>query len=117
MYTVVYLYPVPDRHAAAFVDLQRAAGDRYRAHGAVETATYRPAALASTYGCAGFRDEVDVREDESLYVGLDGFRDEAHHDEVVARVDADPEVADLYEALTDLLDVNRVVRGEFERVA
>ncbi|MBE3598632.1 MAG: hypothetical protein IMX02_07485 [Limnochordaceae bacterium] len=42
-------------------------------------------------------------------------RDRVHHDEVMARVDGDERIVMLYRQLTQLIDVSRVVRGEFDR--
>jgi uncharacterized protein YbaA (DUF1428 family) len=57
-----------------------------------------------------------LREDEELFIGLSRFQDRNHHDEVMAKVDADAQINDLYAEMLTLLDMSRVVRGKFERV-
>jgi uncharacterized protein YbaA (DUF1428 family) len=47
-------------------------------------------------------------------VGVARFRNRGDHDAVLARVDADPRISDLYCQISELLDVSRIVRGEFE---
>ena len=60
-------------------------------------------------------DALEVGEDEVLFIGLSRFHDRAHHDRVMAQVDADERIGELYGQVTRLLDVGRVLRGEFER--
>ena len=43
------------------------------------------------------------------------FHSRSHHDEVMSKVDADAGINDLYAEMLTLLDMSRVVRGEFER--
>ena len=115
MYTSIYIYRVPRRHVAAFLRVQAAALAIYRAHGALDDATYAPADLAARYGCAGFADAIGCGADEELYLSVSQFRDRAHHDEVMAIVDSDPQIAALYDEVVAVLDVGRIIRGEFER--
>ena len=117
MFSSIYLFPVPRAHADAFVRVQGDAAVIYREHGCVDDVTYAPADLAAKYGCAGFGDVLPLRSEEQLFVGVSTFRERSPHDEVMARVDADPRIARLYEQVTGLLEIGRVVRGEFERVA
>lgn len=117
MYTAMYLYPVPARTEDAFRAIEQEAGDRYQSHGALDHELYRAADVGPKHGCAGFESAVDLRNDELLYVGMDHFHDRAHHDDVMDAVDTDDRVAELFEELTDLVDIDRVVRGAFDRVS
>lgn len=87
----------------------------YKAHGAVEDITYAPADLTPKYGCTGFPEALAPAPDEVILVEITSFRDRAHHDEVMARVDADERVLALYREVSGIIDVARVVRGEFDR--
>ncbi len=117
MYTSVYLHRVPTGTVEPFVRLVTAASEVYMRLGAVECVLYTPWDLRAKYGCAGFESALDLAEDEVLFVELNSFRDKSHHDEVMAQVDASPEISRLYDELTSMLDVGRIVRGEFERIA
>jgi uncharacterized protein YbaA (DUF1428 family) len=110
----LYIYPVPRRLADDFIRIQTDASRIYREHGALEDVTYAPASLEARYGCASFRDTLALGDDEDLYVGYARFRDRGHHDQVIARVDADPRISALYRQVSELIDVGRIVRGEFE---
>ncbi len=113
MYTVIYLFPVPHAKVETFLRVQREAGEIYKRYGALDDETLEPLSLGAAYGCAGFGGVVPLGEDENLYVGLSRFRDRAHHDEVMAKVDADARIEALYAEMLGVLEMTRVVRGEF----
>ena len=116
MYISIYIYRVPRSNVDDFLRVQREAAEIYLRHGALDDATYSAANLEAKYGCASFGDAFDVGEDEVILFGISRFRDRAHHDEVMAEVDSDDKINGLYDKVTTLLDVGRIVRGEFERV-
>jgi hypothetical protein len=39
-----------------------------------------------------------------------------NHDTVMEKIDTDKEIEELYNEITKVIDVRRVVRGEFEKV-
>ena len=116
MYTVIYLFPVPRANVEGFARVQREAAEVYKRYGALDDETHAPLNLEAAYGCAGFSDAFELKEDEHLFVGLSRFRDRAHHDEVMGGVDADERIGTLYAEMLALLEMDRVVRGEFERI-
>jgi uncharacterized protein YbaA (DUF1428 family) len=117
VYTSIYLYRLLRENAEAFLQVQRDAADIYRQYGALEDETFAPFDLEAKYGCLAFTDVLELTEGEVLYVGLSRFRDKAHHDEVMAKVDTDARIDQLFEQVTGLLEMSRLVRGEFERRA
>jgi uncharacterized protein YbaA (DUF1428 family) len=116
MFISIYIYRVPRENVGVFLRVQRDASEIYRRHGAIDDVTFAPVNLEAKYGCAGFTDALDIREEEEVLIGLSSFHDRPHHDTVMAQVDRDERISELYEAVASLLDVGRVVRGEFERV-
>lgn len=116
MFTSIYIYPVPRENVDAFLLVQREAATIYQQYGALDDETYAAVDLDSKYGCGAFVDVFDIKDDEEVFIGFSRFRDRAHHDEVMAKVDSDQRINELYDKVTTLLDVGRVVRGEFERV-
>lgn len=116
MFTSIYVYRVPRQNSEAFLQVQREAAAIYQEYGALDDETFAPVNLESKYGCIAFPGALEVGEDEELFVSLSRFRDRSHHDEVMGLVDADGRIELLYEQVTGLLDVGRVVRGEFQRV-
>ena len=117
MYTSIYIYPVPRDQVAPFLQVQREAAVIYRQYGALDDETFGPCNLEGKYGCAPFPLAFEIEEGEEVFVGLSRFRDLAHHDEVMRQVDGDDRIDQLYRKVSGLLEVGRVVRGEFERVA
>lgn len=113
MYTVIYLFPVPIAKVDAFLRVQREAGKIYMQYGALSDETLEPLDLQAAYGCAGFADTLALKGDEDLYMGLSRFRDLAHHDEVMAKVDTDARIGVLYDEMLNVLEMPRVVRGAF----
>jgi uncharacterized protein YbaA (DUF1428 family) len=117
VYESIYIYRVPLANVEAFTRVQREALAIYCEHGAIDDATFTPVDLAARYGCLGFEEGVGATLDERIFVSVSHFRDRAQHGAVMALVDADPRIERLYDEVTRLLDVARVVGGEFERVA
>ena len=116
MYTSIYIYRVSKKNVDAFLRVQREAATIYEHYGALDDVTYVTSDLKAKYGCVAFGDALGIAEDEVILVGISSFRDRTHHDEVMAKVDSDKRIEELYAEVTALLDVGRVVRGEFERM-
>jgi uncharacterized protein YbaA (DUF1428 family) len=115
MYSSIYIYPVPAGREDEFLEIQREALEIYRAAGAIDDATYRPVMVDDRYGCLGFGHAVELRDGERVWISVSFFRDREHHDAVMAHVDADERIDQLFERIQQVVDVGRVVRGEFER--
>ena len=116
MFISIYLYRVPRENVEVFLRVQRDAAEIYRRYGAIDDVTFAPANLEAKYGCDGFTGALDIREGEEVFIGMSSFHDRLHHDTVMEQVDQDERIRELYEEVACLLDVGRVVRGEFERV-
>ena len=116
MFTSIYIYRVPRPNVEAFLRVQQEAAAIYRRYGALDDETFASADLAAKYGCAAFAEAFEVRADEEVFISVSRFRDRAHHDQVMAQVDADEQIGVLYGQVATLLDVSRIVRGEFARV-
>ena len=116
MFSVIYIYRVPQKNVDEFLRIQKAAGEIYRDYGSLEEETLALTNLEAKYGCAPFLYAVEVEKDEDIFVSLSRFRDKAHHDHVMAQIDSDTQIDRLYQEITGLIDIRRVLRGEFERV-
>ena len=116
MFISIYIYRVPRENVDVFLRVQRDAAEIYRRCGAIDDVTFAPVNLEAKYGCAGFTGALDIREEEEVFIGLSSFHDRKHHDTVMAQVDRDERISELYEEIAGLMDVGRVVRGEFERM-
>ncbi len=116
MFTLVYLFRVPEQNIGAFLSLQREASTIYREHGALEDETLAPVDLDSRHGCKVFADELEIKKNEKIFMGLSRYKDSAHHEEVMARVDSDQRIDELFGKVTNLLDIKRVIYAQFERV-
>ena len=113
-YIAAYICRVPAEQEEAFLRVVGEAAAIVVRHGALACEVFAPAELAGKYGCLPFTEALEVREGERVYVEVMRFRDRAHHDEVMSEVDSDPVIDGLYEELSSLMDMGRVVRGEFE---
>jgi uncharacterized protein YbaA (DUF1428 family) len=116
LYISIYIYPVAVERTGRFLEIQDRASAVCREHGALNDWTYAPADLGAKYGCLDMLGSVEAREGEDVFVGITSFRDRAHHDEVMSRVDADPRIDELFAAIAEVVDVGRIRRGEFLRV-
>jgi len=116
MYSSIYLHRVPHYNIDAFVHILNAAAKLYGEHGAVACRLYAPKNMAAKYDCLPFGDVITIAEHEHFFIEVNEFHDLAHHDVVMAKVDADPRIHQLYEDLKVIVDVSCIVRGEFEQI-
>ncbi|MEM7092459.1 MAG: DUF1428 family protein [Actinomycetota bacterium] len=116
MYTLAYLFQVEEERVDDFLRIQRQASRIYLEHGALDDETLAPADETPRYGLRSFRDALDLPEGSRPFIGLARFRDEAHHDEVMALVDADPRIDDLFAKMQGVIRISEVAFGDFARV-
>ncbi|MFQ6087971.1 MAG: hypothetical protein ACE5K0_03610 [Candidatus Methanofastidiosia archaeon] len=61
---------------------------------------------------------LSTAKDEEIWIGLARYKSFKHWEEVMKKVDADPEIEPLYERTIQLVSLAlRIVRGEFETIA
>jgi len=116
MYTSIYLHRVPRNNIEAFRRILGAAANIYHGHGALKRILYAPANMDPKYNCLPFDDVIKMADDESLFIEINEFYDQTHHDEVMTKADIDPQLSQLYEDLTVIVDISCIVRGEFKSV-
>ena len=116
MYISIYIFRVSKKNVNQFLQIQRKTAEIYKQYGALQDITYVSADLKAKYGCAAFGDIFNVSKDEVVLIEISSFRNRAHHNEVMKKVDSDEQIEKLYAEVTKLLEVGRIVRGEFESV-
>jgi uncharacterized protein YbaA (DUF1428 family) len=114
MFVQLYIYRVPKKNVSAFLRIQKEAAVLYRKYGAIDDETFGASDLDAKYGCIGFPDVFDLRKDEEILFSITRFRDRSHQDKVMAKVNADRRINALYDEVSQLVKINRVVRGEFK---
>ena len=57
-----------------------------------------------------------MHENETLMCSVSTFNNKHHHDMVMGNVDSDMRIEELYNEMIKVIDISRVVRGEFEKV-
>ena len=115
MFSSIFIYPVPRSRMDEFLRIHGEALKIYREFGAIDDVTYRPIDVGAKYGCVGFDSTIELRGDEIVCVSVSFFRNRAHHDEVMKKIDNDPRIDALYERIQKVIDIRRIARGEFER--
>lgn len=116
MYSVLYLYPVQKQSKDRFIEINKEAALIYKEYGAIEDNTFQSTFIESIYGCMGMKTSVNMYENETLMLSISTFNSKHHHDSVMEKVDADQRIIELYNEMIKVIDINRVVRGEFEKV-
>jgi uncharacterized protein YbaA (DUF1428 family) len=116
VYTSLYFYRVPKSNIAAFLEIQKQSAEIYKKNGALHDWTFGSANLNAKYGCISFPQEIQVADDEELFFSLSLFKSKDDHDRIMSMVDADPEIETLYVQICHLIDLSKVVRGEFNRL-
>ncbi|WP_175412695.1 DUF1428 family protein [Streptomyces sp. TRM64462] len=113
MYLIWFLHRVPRSREEDFRTVVYQAIEVFRRHGAIGGTVMEMSDPAAKYGCSAIAAGVDVAPDEVLYAELAYFHDRAHYDEVMPKVDADPELEELYGKLLQTVDISRILRAEF----
>ncbi|HLR61451.1 MAG TPA: DUF1428 family protein [Lentibacillus sp.] len=113
MYTVIYLYRVNRKHAQEFIDIKKQAGEICLSHGALEDNTYLPENLHGNYGCKGLVDVIQKEENEEIFLGQSVFRNKSHHDDVIKQVDENPEFNKLFNEITSMINLSKVISATF----
>ncbi|WP_077618226.1 DUF1428 family protein [Bacillus sinesaloumensis] len=116
MYNVIYLYPVLVQEKERFVEINKKASIIYKEYGAIEDETYQSTFIDAIYGCKGMNGAVELHENETLMCSISTFTNKQHHDIVMEKVDSDQRIEELYNEMINVIDMSRVVRGEFEKV-
>jgi uncharacterized protein YbaA (DUF1428 family) len=116
MYTSIYFYSVPKKNIDAFLLVQRLSSDIYKKYGAIDDWTFAPECLSPKYGCASFTQVIPAKADEEIFFSLSLFRSKEDHDKIMSIVDSDPEIEKLFRQISDLIDLSKVIRGEFNRL-
>ncbi len=117
MLVQLYIYRVPKENVSSFLRIQSEAASLYKKYGALDDETFKPSNLESKYGCIAFPDVLDVKDNELIIFSVTRFHNTTHEDQVMAKVNSDERINELYDRVTHLIDISRVVRGEFELVA
>jgi len=117
MYTSIYIHRIPRAHREEILAIITEASRLYREIGDVECTFLHPADLAAKYGCASFMDGISLEENEDVIVELNSFRNKSEHDAIMELTDQNERINELYDQLTKLMDVTRIIRGEFETAA
>jgi len=113
MYNVIYIYPVLEKNASEFLGIQTEAARIYLGYGVLSDQTFSLDNSESKYGCLPFTRALTLKEGERAYLSITTFDSSNHHDEVMKKVDANPEIDKLFNEVEKLINVSRIVRGEF----
>ena len=114
-YILTYIYRVPLKYEKQFLIIQKEAGKLYEDYGALSDVTYEGTSLNDKYGCTGISSIIPI-VDEKIFLGISKFKDKAHHDEVMAKVDKDLRINQLYDELCKILDIKKIIRGGYLEV-
>jgi uncharacterized protein YbaA (DUF1428 family) len=117
VYHVCYLFRVPSDRIERFLQISAAAAKVYRELGAVSSTVSRVTDGAAKYGCLGLLDVAPVRQGEELCVGVDSFADREGFAESMKKIDVHPRVIELYEQMTEAIDLSRTIRWEAEQMS
>ncbi|SFB16297.1 Protein of unknown function [Lentibacillus halodurans] len=113
MYTVIYLYRVKQEHVQTFTNINSQASEIYLSNGALEDNTYRAEDLNGNYGAKGLIDVIQKEKNEEIFFGQSVFRNKSHHDDVMAQVNQNPEIKELFDDITNIINLSNVVTATF----
>jgi uncharacterized protein YbaA (DUF1428 family) len=110
-----YNFLVTRKNVDGFLRIQQAASEIYQSHGAIEE-TLALINHEAKYGYIPSTKEINTEEDEEIFVSFSLFPNKTDHDKVMEKIDSDPRIDRLYQEMTGMVDIDRVLRGEFKRV-
>ena len=107
-----FVIPVPKRNRAAYMKMARVARDVWMELGALDyhecvADDVKPGKVTS------FPQSVDLKPDETVFVGIASYASRAHRDEVSAKAMKDPRMAGM-NAATMPFDAKRMFWGGFK---
>ena len=117
MFTSIYFYRVPNEKIDQFLMIQKKSAEIYRRYGAIDDWTFGPEDLAGKYGCGSFVKEISLSTGESLFFSLSLFESKEDHDRIMTNIGKAPEINCLFDQICQTIDVSKVIRGEFNRLA
>jgi uncharacterized protein YbaA (DUF1428 family) len=85
-------------------------------NGAIDDWTFGPENLKAKYGCISFLQEIPVDVGEELFFSISLFKSKDDHDKVMSIIDKDPDIEKLHDQICSVIDLSKVVRGEFNRL-
>lgn len=113
MYLEIYLYPILKENKEKFEEITQKAGSIYKEYGVIEDEFFTATYTKARFGCSGMADAVEIHEGEVLMLEISRYHDKQHHSQVLEKVNNDDRIEGLYDQVTNIIDVSRVVRGEF----
>jgi len=116
MYSSLYFYRIPKKSVDAFLLIQKRSAEIYKRYGAIDDWTFAPDDLSTKYGCVSFLKEIITEDNELLFFSLSLFNNKEDHDRIIGLIDKDPEIEILFDQICNLIDLSKVVRGEFNRL-
>ncbi len=116
MYAVFYLHRINQRNVDTFLRVLHGAATVFYHYDVVACHVYEPTNLVAKYGCTSFLETIDLASDEQLFIEINIFRNKEHHDSIMPLIDADPQINQLYDELTSIVNTRRLIRGEFTQV-
>ena len=112
----MYFYCVPKENTELFLSIQKKSSELYKKHGAIDDWTFAPDNLNEKYGCSSFLKEISVLPTEELFFSISLFKNKEEYEQIISTIDADEEIAKLFIEFSNLIDIPRVIRGEFNRL-
>jgi uncharacterized protein YbaA (DUF1428 family) len=116
MYTSLYFYRIPKKNIEEFLSIQKKSAEIYKKNGAIDDWTFGPENLKAKYGCTSFLQEINLDADEELFFSLSLFKSKEDHDRIMLMVDIGPDIEKLYDEFSQLIDITKVIRGEFNQL-
>lgn len=113
-YMVIVMIPVPSALIDRVISIHQQAGLLYKQLGARNVEVLLLVDGAPKYGCLGLADAVPLEAGERLIMVMDYFDNEDTYLSVSKIADEDSAVSELFNELSAIVDISRIVRAEFE---
>ncbi|HLS09275.1 DUF1428 family protein [Lentibacillus sp.] len=113
MYTVIYFYRVKQEKVGSFIGINNRASEIYMSYGALEEKTYQAENLHGKNEFKGLLDVIQKEENEDIFLGQSVFRNKSHYDDVMKQVNDNPEIKQLFNEMSDTIDLSKVITATF----
>jgi len=118
MYATGYIFRIPLEHVEEFVSIQKAARAIYLNYGAKRDEVYRILTDSEPrYGSLALTDILPLDNGETVFFEIVTFADKEEYDKLTPALDNDEEVNRLFQRLTAIVDIQRIIRFEMPAIS
>ncbi|MCT2534448.1 DUF1428 family protein [Aquibacillus koreensis] len=113
MYTNIYFYFIHNENVTSFIDIKSRMADIMLGYGALEDEIYHTSNKVVHKKSRQLLTLLRPKPKEEVMLGQTMFRNKSHFEEVMLKVNADKEFAELNEQFSKIINRKKIIVGAF----